>query len=112
MRYQVLPPFHLQFDSHKRADYNFRSETLDWSDKRVYIPVPNKFQVNERNLGSAVPHLEKVPSLCRTEFPVNAALASKPSWDSSWHGGDPTHFEKEERRRHEEATKVSEEQDG
>ena len=39
-----------QYDSAKRADYNFRAETLEWRDKRMYEPVPNKFQCNRRNL--------------------------------------------------------------
>ena len=84
------------YDSVKRADYNFRAETLDWRDKRVYEPVPNKFQVNRRDLGKAAPMLDAPPPLSRTEFPAHPALVAKPRWDpATGHGGDYYRFLKE-----------------
>eukprot|EP00965_Chrysotila_dentata_P239005 6202842-Pleurochrysis_carterae.AAC.9 len=32
-----------QYDSHKRADYNFRAEQLENQDRRRYYPTTNKF---------------------------------------------------------------------
>lgn len=88
------------YDSIKRADYNYRAETLDWRDKRVYEPVPNKFQVNRRNLGRAPPMLDAPPALSRTEFPAHPSLATKPRWDpATGHAGDPYRAEKEKNAR-------------
>ena len=65
-----------QFDSIKRADYNFRGEQLDWQDKRMYVPRANKNEFNERH-DSSTHRLSVPPALSRTEFPVHSALISK-----------------------------------
>lgn len=65
-----------QFDSIKRADYNFRGEQLDWQDKRMYVPRGNKNEFNERQ-DSSTHRLSVPPALSRTEFPVHSALISK-----------------------------------
>jgi hypothetical protein len=65
-----------QFDSIKRADYNFRGEQLDWQDKRIYVPRPNKNEFNER-YDSSAHRLSVPPALSRTEFPAHSALISK-----------------------------------
>ena len=90
------------YDSHKRADFNYRRETLDWRETKMYLPKPNKFEVNERNFGAGVstdqPHL-----IARLEFPVHPALDGKPRWDSATgHGGDPVAVERASRKRLEE----------
>ena len=81
MRQCLQAPAHLrgcarQFDSIKRADYNFRAEQLDWQDKRMYVPRPNKHQFNER-YDSSAHRLSLPPALSRTEFPSHSALISK-----------------------------------
>ena len=81
MRQCLQAPAHLrgcarQFDSIKRADYNFSAEQLDWQDKRMYVPRPNKHQFNER-YDSSAHRLSLPPALSRTEFPSHSALISK-----------------------------------
>mmetsp|Transcript_36727 Transcript_36727/g.91445 ORF Transcript_36727/g.91445 Transcript_36727/m.91445 type:complete len:279 (+) Transcript_36727:97-933(+) len=104
-----------QFDSIKRADYNFRAETLDWRDKRLYEPKPNKFQVNRRTLGRGAPMLDAPPALSRTEFAVHPAIASKPQWDSTvgWSKtgdeGDYLRVNRERNKRIEEETQAHKE---
>ena len=87
------PALRSQYDSHKRADFNFRAEQLDDRATARYIPRPNKFETNERALDVArlaQPHL-----ISRCEFPVHAALESKPRWDpATGAGGDPYGVEK------------------
>ena len=85
-----------QYDSHKRADFNFRSETLDSVTTTTYIPRPNKMQTNEHALD--VPRLPRPHAISRCEFPVHPALDSKPRWDpSTGDGGDPYGAEKANR---------------
>lgn len=72
-----------QYDSHKRADYNFRAEQLDNADRRQYIPATSKFQYNERHLQSGAGHLTAPPALTRTEFSINPQLGLKVRWDGS-----------------------------
>ena len=72
-----------QFDSIKRADYNFRGEQLDWQDKRMYVPRGNKNEFNERQ-DSSTHRLSVPPALSRTEFPVHSALISKVPWPAAF----------------------------
>lgn len=68
----------------------------------MYEPVPNKFQVNKRNLGKAFPMLDAPPALSRTEYPTHPTLATKPRWDpATSHTGDPYRAEKEKNKRFE-----------
>jgi len=60
------------YDAHKRADYNYRAEELDSRATEMYIPRPNKFQVNERSLD--VPRLGEPHHISRCEFVTHAAL--------------------------------------
>ena len=90
-----------QFDSIKRADYNFRAEQLDWQDKRMYVPRPNKHQFNER-YDSSAHRLSLPPALSRTEFPSHSALISKvrpPASFSSHQPPGPTRCVRRARRR-------------
>jgi hypothetical protein len=66
----------LQYDSIKRADYNFRGEQHEWKDQRMYVPTQNKFEFNARHDDNAK-RLGVPPALSRTEFPVHSALISK-----------------------------------
>ena len=85
------------YDSHKRADYNYRAETLDCTATERYIPRPNKFQVNERALDQ--PRLSDPFNISRTEFVTHPALEDKPRWDpATGHGGDPYGVEKAQRK--------------
>lgn len=86
-----------KYDSHKRADYNYRAETLDSTATAMYIPRPNKFQANERSLD--IPRLDEPHHISRCEFPVHPALEGKPRWDpATGHGGDPYGVEKAQRK--------------
>mmetsp|Transcript_47307 Transcript_47307/g.94324 ORF Transcript_47307/g.94324 Transcript_47307/m.94324 type:complete len:266 (-) Transcript_47307:322-1119(-) len=77
-----------KYDSHKRADYNFRAEQLDDRATTTYIPRPSKLQTNERAFD--VPRLQQPHHISRCEFPVHSALEGKPRWDpATGHGGDP-----------------------
>lgn len=85
------------YDAHKRADYNYRAEELDSRATEMYIPRPNKFQVNERSLD--VPRLGEPHHISRCEFVTHAALEGKPRWDpATGHGGDPYGVEKAQRK--------------
>lgn len=85
------------YDSHKRADYNYRAEQLDSTATAKYIPRPNKFQTNERAL--EVDKLQQPFHISRQEFPVHAALEGKPRWDpATGAGGDPYGVEKAQRK--------------
>tara|TARA_B110001452_G_C15198303_1_gene415897 strand:- start:317 stop:964 length:648 start_codon:yes stop_codon:yes gene_type:complete len=78
-----------QYDSVKRADYNYRAEQLDWQDRRMYVPKSSKFEFNDRRVETAE-RLEVPPALSRTEFPVHSALIPKTRWDgATGDGGDP-----------------------
>jgi hypothetical protein len=85
------------YDSHKRADYNYRAEQLDSKATAMYIPRPSKFQTNERALD--MPRLSQPHLISRCEFPVHSALEGKPRWDpATGHGGDPYGVEKAQRK--------------
>lgn len=87
-----------KYDSHKRADFNFRAETLDATNTTMYIPRPSKVQTNERSLD--MPRLQQPHHISRCEFPVHPALEGKPRWDpATGHGGDPFGVEKAMRHR-------------
>ena len=84
------------YDSHKRADYNYRAEQLDSDATARYIPRPSKFQTNERAID--IPRLAQPHHISRCEFPVHSALEGKPRWDpATGHGGDPYGNEKAKR---------------
>ena len=86
------------YDSHKRADFNYRAEELDSVATAKYVPRASKFQVNERGLD--VPKLQEPFGISRCEFPTHSALADKPRWDpSTGAGGDPYGVEKAIRER-------------
>jgi len=86
-----------EYDSHKRADYNFRAEQLDAKATEVYVPRPSKFQTNARELD--VPRLAQPHHISRCEFPVHEALEGKPRWDpATGAGGDPYGVEKANRK--------------
>lgn len=90
------PPPRLQYDSHKRADYNHRAEQLDSAATTVYIPRMSKMDYNERALDVA--RLQQPHHISRCEFPVHSALEGKPRWDpATGHGGDSASIEKHER---------------
>ena len=79
-----------QYDSLKRADVNFRAETLDFNSTAAYVPKASKFQYNERHILHGSDRLTAPPTLSRTEFPTNAALDSKPRFDlATGAAGDP-----------------------
>ena len=81
------------YDSHKRADYNYRAEQLDSKATAKYIPRPSKFEHNERALD--VDKQSRPFGISRCEFPVHAALEGKPRWDpATGAGGDPYGVEK------------------
>ena len=81
------------YDSHKRADFNFRAEQLDCVATTKYIPRPSKMQCNERALD--VPRLQQPHHISRCEFPVHSALEGRPRWDpATGAGGDPFGVEK------------------
>lgn len=69
------------YDAHKRADYNFRKEHLEWKDGAIYVPRANKFCVNERSLKGYQPQLSAPPPTMRSEFPTHPALESYEKWD-------------------------------
>ena len=82
------------YDSHKRADFNYRREDLDTTQKSIYVPKPNKFQANERILD--VPREELPFMISRCEFPNHPDLGlrghpiDKPRWNpATGTGGDP-----------------------
>mmetsp|Transcript_42252 Transcript_42252/g.92604 ORF Transcript_42252/g.92604 Transcript_42252/m.92604 type:complete len:252 (+) Transcript_42252:256-1011(+) len=92
-----------QYDSHKRADYNFRAEQLENQDRRRYYPTTNKFEYNERHITGEGASLDVPPPLARTEFVVNPTLGLKVRWDgSTGSAGDPHAYAKE-RKQHEKA---------
>jgi hypothetical protein len=80
-----------KFDSHKRADYNFRAEVLDSTDRKMYVPAgDSKFEYSERHILSADQQAAAPPSLARTEHCVHPDLAGMPRWDASTgDAGDP-----------------------
>jgi len=85
-----------KYDSHKRADYNYRAEELDCHATTMYVPRPSKFQTNERSLD--VDRQASPFGISRCEFPVHRALEGKPRWDpATGHGGDPYGVEKAQR---------------
>ena len=93
-----------KYDSLRRADYNYRAETLDHTSTEKYVPRGSKFQYNERHITSATRNLESPPSCSRTEFPVHAALADKKRWDpATGHAGDPYAAQKARDRQQEAA---------
>ena len=82
-----------QYDSQKRADFNYRAEQLDDRATAMYIARPSKFETNERALN--VPRLAQPHLISRCEFPVHTALEGKPRWDpATGAGGDPYGVEK------------------
>jgi len=86
-----------KYDSHKRADYNFRAEQLDDRATTTYVPRPSKMQTNERSFD--VPRLDQPHHISRCEFPVHSALEGKPRWDpATGHGGDPFGVELAQRK--------------
>lgn len=86
-----------KYDSHKRADYNFRAEELDHTATITYIPRTSKLEHNERAFD--VPRLQEPHHISRIEFPVHSALEGKPRWDpATGHGGDPYGVELAQRR--------------
>ena len=79
------------YDSIKRADVNFRAETLHRLEAD-YVPKNSKLTYNERHLcADARQRLASAPpTTSRTEFPVHPSLDAKPRWDpSTGDGGDP-----------------------
>ena len=93
-----------KYDSLRRADYNYRAETLDHTSTEMYVPRGSKFQYNERHITSATRNLESPPSCSRTEFPVHANLEGKHRWDpATGHAGDPYAAQKARDRQQEAA---------
>jgi len=73
-----------KFDSHKRADYNFRAEVLDNTERRMYVPAGgSKFQYSERHILSADQRAAAPPRLVRTEYGVHPDIVGKARWDPS-----------------------------
>eukprot|EP00967_Tisochrysis_lutea_P069337 scaffold91074_cov32-Tisochrysis_lutea.AAC.3 len=79
-----------KYDSHKRADYNFRAEVLDNEERRMYVPDSTKFHYSERHIRAAEERVNAPPTSSRVEYCVHPRLASMPRWDpSTGDCGDP-----------------------
>jgi hypothetical protein len=67
-----------KFDSHKRAEYNFRAEVLDNSERRMYLTAGgSKFQYTERHIVAPGGRAIAPPSILRCEYAVHPALEDK-----------------------------------
>jgi len=92
-----------KYDAHKRADYNFRAEVLDNTERRMYVPAcTSKFEYSERHILTPDQRAGAPPALSRFEYGIHPNLEGKVRWDESTTGdggGDPYAATKARERR-------------